>query len=237
MKKVVKTYYFLLPLLLLCGFYAYKAVGFEIHDFSNYYFGGTFLADGNFSAAIYFPHKFNQAIASLGYQNIFVSYAPNTPFLALLFVPFSLLSVTIAKLVFNCISIGIFVYSVYRLFNFYKVNPKFALLIPVLFLIPIKNNLLFGQVYFLLFFLLAEGWIAYERKHFKSMAFFWSFAILLKVFPVILILPLAFKKDWNALVYLLLSCFLLFGISLFFTGIDIWIFFLNPSFQRLPMEK
>lgn len=232
MKNVILRYYFFLPLLLLCGFYVFQAVKFEMHDFSNYYFGGKFLAEGKFNSTFYFPYEFNAAISSLGYQNIFASYAPNTPFLAFFFLSFSIFSAATAKLVFNCISVGLFVFSIYRLFSFCKISPKFALLIPILFLVPLKNNLLFGQVYFLVFSLLAEGWLAYENERWKSMAFFWGLAILLKVFPVFLLLFLFFRKQWKPLSYLIGSCVLLLGTSLLFTGIDLWIFYLSEVLPK-----
>lgn len=228
-KKIIVAF---LPLLLLCVFYGYKAIDFPIHDFSNYYFGGTFISEGNFNAKIYFPYEFNTAISDLGYKNIFASYAPNTPFLAFLFLPFCFIAATTAKLVFNCISIGLFFFSVYRLFSFYRINPKFALLVPILFLVPIKNNLLFGQVYFLLFFLLSEGWLAYEKERWKQMAFFWSLAILLKVFPILLLVFLIFKRKTTPVFLLIGFCFLLLGISLFFTGMDIWSFYLKEVLPK-----
>lgn len=232
MKKVLLKYYPFLPLLLLCFFYACKAIAFPIHDFANYYFGGKFLAIGHFNSDIYFPCEFNKGISDLGCKNIFASYAPNTPFLAFLFLPFTVVSPIIAKLVFNCISVGLLVLCIYRLFSFYKINPKYALLIPVLFLVPIKNNLLFGQVYFLLFFLLTEGWLAYEKERWKSMAFFWSLAIFLKVFPALLVALLLFRKQWKALLFLTGFCSLFLGISILFTGIDIWIFYLKAVLSK-----
>ena len=232
MKKAVLKYYPFLPLVLLCGFYGWKAIGFPIHDFSNYYFGGKFLAEGNFNPDVYFPYQFNKAISNLVNENIFANYAPNTPFLAFFFIPFSLLSVATAKLIFNCFSIVLLLFSIYRLFSFYRINPKFALLIPILFLIPIKNNLLFGQVYFLLFFLIAEGWMAYEKEERKAMAFFWSLAILLKVFPVLLILFLLFKKQGKGLFFVLVFCFLLIGISVFITGTGVWGFYLKEVLPK-----
>jgi hypothetical protein len=149
-----------------------------------------------------------------------------------LFAPFSFLAVAKAKLLFNVFSIILLVISIVRLFSHYKLNPNYALLIPLLFLVPIKNELLFGQSYFLLFFLLSEGWLAYEKKLWKRMAFLWSLAILLKVFPVLLLLLLVFKKQWKPLCYLILSCLLLFGISLLFTGFDIWIFYLKEVLPK-----
>jgi hypothetical protein len=232
MRKIILKYSPFLPLFLLCVFYGYRAIDFPIHDFANYYFGGNFLIRDNFNSAVYFPYQFNKAISDLGYQGIFVSYAPNTPFLAAFFTPFSIFYVETAKLVFNGISIGLFFFSIYRLFSFYKINLKLALLIPILFLVPIKNNLLFGQVYFLLFFLLAEGWLAYTKENWKSLAFFWGLAILLKVFPALLIVLLIFKKQWKPLFYLMLSCLVLFGISIIFTGFDIWVFYLEEVLPK-----
>lgn len=231
-KKRALKYYPFLPLLLLCVFYGYKALNFPIHDFSNYYFGGKFLADGTFTSSIYLPYEFNTMISNLGYSNIFASYAPNTPFLAFLFVPFSFLSATTAKLIFNCVSIVLFITAIYRLFSFYRINPKWALLIPVLFLVPIKNNLLFGQVYFLLFFLMAEGWLAYEHERFGLTALLWSLAIMLKVFPIALLVFLVFKKKGIPIFYLIGFCLLFFGISVFFTGIDIWGFYFKEVLPK-----
>ena len=232
MKNSVIKYYPLMALLLLCGFYVFKAISFPAHDFANYYFGGKFLAEGSFSSDTYFPYEFNKAVLDSGHSGIFVSYAPNTPFLAVFFLLFSVFSLAAAKLIFNCISVGLLIFSLCRLFQHYKIELKYLLLIPILFLVPIKNNLLFGQVYFLLFFLLSEGWLAYEKKQWKSMAFFWSLAILLKVFPALLILFLVFKKQWKSLIYLALGSLLLFGISLFFTGIDIWFFYLKEVLPK-----
>jgi len=232
MKKALLKYYAFLPLILLCGFYAYKAIDFPVHDFANYYFGGKFLAQGNFNADIYFPYKFNRAIFDLGYLGIFASYAPNTPFLAIVFAPFSVFPAVIAKLIFNCLSILLFALSICRLFSFYSINTKFALLIPVLFLVPIKNNLLFGQAYLLLFFLLAEGWIAYRSERWKLTGLLWGCAIMLKIFPVLLLAFLIFKRQWKPFLSLIFSCLLFFGVSLFFTGIDVWDFYLKTVLPK-----
>ncbi|WNM19373.1 glycosyltransferase family 87 protein [Flavobacterium capsici] len=233
MKRIFLKYYPFLPLLLLCGYYLLQATHFPIHDFSNYYFGGKFLTEGKFNSNIYFPYEFNKAISDLGYSGIFASYAPNTPFLATIFLPFAFFSLGVAKLIFNSVSIILLVFSLFRLFNYYKIDWRYALLIPILFLVPIKNSLLFGQVYFLLFFLLTEGWLACEKKQWKLMAFFWSFAILFKVFPVLIVALLLFRKQWKPLLYLTISCFLLFGISVIFTGIDIWFFYLKEVLPKV----
>lgn len=225
MKGFLEKYYGLFPLILLCIFYIYKAIDFPIHDFSNYYFGGKFLAYSKFNSNIYFPYEFNKAISNLGHPGLFVSYAPNTPFLALVFCPISFLSLAIAKLIFNSISVFLFIYSLNRLILFYKINPNHVLLVPILFFVPLKNELLFGQVYLLLFFLLSEFWLACEKNQLKKMTFFLSLAIFLKVFPILFIFVFFFKKQFKPLIYIMFSCLLLFLISILFTGLEIWIFY------------
>jgi Gpi18-like mannosyltransferase len=54
-------------------------------------------------------------------------------------------------------------------------------------LLPIKNNILFGQTYFLILVLLIEAYILLEKKESFKAGFFISLAICLKVFPIFLI--------------------------------------------------
>lgn len=232
MKQYISKYYPFIPLILVCTFYAFKAISFPIHDFANYYFGSKFLVDGNFNSTIYFPYEFNNSIANLGFKNIFASYAPNTPFLAVFFFPFTFTSVLKAKIIFNCISIILLLVSINRLFNYYKIDFRYLIFIPILFFFPIKNNLLFGQVYFFILFLLSEALIAYEKEQFKKMSVFLSLAILLKVFPVLLFLIFIFKTQFRPFIYLIISCLLLFIISLFFTGVDIWVFYIQNVLSK-----
>ena len=230
--SVFQKYYGMIPLIFICAFFAWKAIDFPIHDFTNYYFGGYFLAQDTFNYLTYYPYHFNKAIAELGYQHLFGSYAPNTPFLALFFYPFSFLKLTTAKLIFNGMSILLFLFGVMRLVLFYNIKPVYLILLPILFFIPIKNNLLFGQVYFLLFFLLSESWLAYEKKQFKTMAIFLGFAILLKVFPVLLVLLFLFKKEFKPLLFTVLFCGILTAITIAFTGLEIWLFYFKTVLSK-----
>lgn len=239
MKKQLKHIEFLkgekyiyLPIIFICVFYIIKSFNFPIHDFANYYFSAKILANGDFNSSLFFPYEFNKAIANLGFQNIFVSFAPNSPFLAILFLPFTFISAIKAKIIFNIISSFLLVFSCYRLFAFYKINIKYVILIPLLFFVPIKNNLLFGQVYFLLFFMLTEGLIAYEKQKFKKTSLFLSLAIFLKVFPILFVLIFVFKKQFKPLLYTIISCILLLGISILFTGIDVWIVFFKTVLPK-----
>jgi hypothetical protein len=228
----VKNKWYYLPLIFLCIFCMYKSYHFIIHDYANYYFGSLFLQKGIFNTAIYFPYYFNKTITSFGYQNIFVSYAPNTPFLAIFFWVFSFLEIEFSKLLFNSISSILFVATISRLATYFKISKQNILLIPILFFIPIKNNLLFGQVYFLLFFLLSEGFLAYKKQQYKTLAIFWSLAIFLKVFPILLVFFLLVKKEFKAIIYIAISCIVLFIFSISITGLDTWVFYISSVINR-----
>jgi Glycosyltransferase family 87 len=217
--------YPLLPLLLLGIFYTVRAIHFPLHDFANYYYGGALLEGGRFNPSVYFPADFNRAIIKLGGRGIFASYAPNTPFLALLFMPLSLLPAMVAKFIFNLGSLLLLLRSLQRLTTFYKIEPVYLLLIPVFFFLPIRNELLFGQVYLLVFSLISESWLAYKKgKHFET-GIYLALAIMLKVFPVLLLLIFIFRKKFDILAYALAACMVLFGISLFYCGFEVWSFY------------
>lgn len=217
---------------IVCSVFIYQAIDFAPHDFSNYYFGAKFLSEGHFTSEIYFPHIFNQEIAALGYKNIFVSYAPNTPFLALFFYSFSFLSLTSAKVVFNILSLGLFLYSLRNLVNTYQIKSIFLFLIPLVFLVSLRNNFLFGQLYLLLFFILTEGFLAYKKESFLKMSLFWGLAILLKIFPILLFGMLLFKKKFKAIAYLGSACIILLSFSILISGFDIWNFYFKTVLPK-----
>ncbi len=217
---------------LVCAVFIFQATNFVPHDFSNYYFGAEFLKLGKFNSDIYFPHIFNQEIAAMGNKNLFVSYAPNTPFLAIFFYPFTFLSLATAKLIFNILSLGLFLYSLRKLVKNYQIKPLFLFLIPLVFLIPFRNNFLFGQVYLLLFFLLSEGFLAYKKERFLKMGIFWGIAILLKVFPVLLFGMLLFKKKYKAIIHLGVACIILLTFSIFINGFEVWDFYFNTVLAK-----
>jgi len=233
MQPKITSYYYFIPIILVGVFFIWKATHFPIHDFANYYFGGKFLAEGTLNSTVYFPYEFNKSIADLGHTGIFVSYAPNTPFLALLFLPLCYLPLAAAKLLFNIISLVLLLYSLSKLIRFYNIKPIYLIAIPLLFLVPLKNNLLFGQVYFLLFFFMAESLLAYEKKQFPKMGLFLSLAIFLKVFPLLLLLIFIFRKELKPLLYTFAFCVLFLGISMLCSGFDIWIFYLKSVLPKV----
>ncbi|WP_299899463.1 glycosyltransferase family 87 protein [uncultured Aquimarina sp.] len=224
--KEQKWILYILPLLLMGIIYIIKSYFFLPHDFANYYFGAYFLENGSFSKIIYDPTWFNQKIFEIQ-KNVFASYSPNTPFLALFFVPFTLFSFSTAKIVFNSLSLILFLYTLKNIFTTYKISNIHYVTVFLVFLIPIKNNILFGQVYLLLFFLISEGFLAYKQEKKLKMGILWSIAILLKVFPLILFGFLLFQKKIKSFLVLAFCTAIILTISISVNGFDAWLYFIE----------
>jgi hypothetical protein len=84
----------------------------------------------------------------------------------------------------------------------------------------------------LLFFLSTEGFLAYKKNQFIKMAIYWSFAIVLKVFPFVFILFLLFKKQWKPTIILGVFCISLLLVSILIHGFDLWKFYITDVLPR-----
>jgi Glycosyltransferase family 87 len=221
--------------LAICLYWIFVSITFPTHDFANTYFAAYFFQNGQFKEGIFDPYSFNKKIALAGFTGIYGSFNPNPPFIAWLFSPFSYLPLAYAKLFFNLIGVALFVTSSYRLAKFLNVkSPYIFILIPIIFFVPVRNQILFGQSYFLLYFLLVEGFLAYEKKRTFVSSLLWALAIFIKVFPVVLFLWLAIQKKWKSTFWLAGVCLVLLAISVGFQGVEIWKTFL---FEILPSHQ
>jgi hypothetical protein len=229
---IKKEIVYWLPVALLLLFSLYRSASSPAHDFGNYYFGSYFFSKGEFTSSIYEPIAFNQKVEKAGYSGLFLSYAPNPPLSSLLFLPFSFLEVSVAKLAFNSISILLFLFSLVRLGKHMEIPLRYMALLPVIFALPVYNNILFGQVYLILFALLVEGYLAWRKGQLLLSAILWGIAIVLKITPGILLLFLLFRKEYRALLMLSLTCSLLLLVSIVVNGWLIWEFYITEILPR-----
>lgn len=209
-----------------------KSLDFPIHDFANYYFAADLLREGQFDNQIYFPEFFNLWIKDSGVSGQFVSYAPNTPFMPLLFVPLTALSVEHAKWVFSLGICILFLISLRRFTHYFEINRWVVTLAPLLFLVPLHHNILFGQMYLWILILLMEGVMAYDKEQWVIMALCWGLAVVLKVFPIVIIGFLVIQKSFRALLYLTISITLFIAVSIWISGWEIWLFYWNEILPR-----
>lgn len=208
------------------------ASSMPLSDYAGYYFGSIELLQKNYLNA-YDMRILNFSIAQQGHQSVYVSFAPFPPFTSLIFAPFTLFPVYVSKVLFNVVSVLFFLSTIFRAIRFFSVPNYFVLLIPIVFFFPILGNLCNGQAYLILFCFLIEGYIAYKNGKKVLSAIFWSLAIMLKLFPVILFLFLFLRKKYNNALYLGLSCLLLFGLSLWINGYDVWCFYTKTILPKL----
>lgn len=226
LQKSIRTYWLALPLLLMCVFYLYQSFYLEIHDFGNYYFGSYLFRKGQFSEEIYAPCYFNTLVNDLGFDFL-GTYLPFTPMTTLFFYPFTFFTPIVAKMLFSGISIGLFVLSLLRAFQHFKINPIYLLLMPIVFYIPIRNGILFGQFYFILFVLIVESYLLYEKGWKWLSAVLLSLAIGIKVFPFLLLFWLVSRKDFKQLLRLFIVGAAMLVLSFAVNGTAIWLFYFN----------
>lgn len=230
--KNIKKILLVSPLLLLLSYWIWKACYLPIHDFSNAYIGAVFLKEAWWTSNIYDAWKFNVLAVEKGFSGLFLAYYPNTPFLAFFFYPASFLSAVSAKLCFNLISTFLLLLALFRLQKREQVPPWLFLVLPIVFFTSLKNGLYFGQVYFLLFFLLIEGLYAFEKKRTILGAFFWGTALMLKVFPVLLAILLVLEKRYKALLFYIGICVAWLAISLLQVDMATWWYYLKEVLPK-----
>ena len=218
--------------ILFCSYWIFESYRYPPGDFANSYMGAYFQINEGLDADLFDPFTFNRKTSDAGFEGMFLSYNPNPPSAALLFTPFALLPIKESKLLFNCLSALLFLVTLGRLARHLRIETRIVLLfIPLIFFIPIRNQILFGQTYFLLLFLLSEGYLAYQKEKYPLASVLWAIAIFLKIFPAIVILLLISDKNLKASVWLSVTCLVGLILCVAIQGMDMWITY---TFQVLP---
>lgn len=226
LQRLIRNYCAITPLLLLCVYYLYQSYFLEIHDFGNYYFGSYLFRFNQFSEEIYAPCYFNTVVNDLGFDFL-GTYLPFTPLTTLAFYPFTFFTPIVAKIVFSGISIVLFATSLVRIFKYFNINLIYLILIPVVFYIPIRNGILFGQFYFVLFTLIVEAYLMYFKGWKWLSALLLSLAIGIKIFPFLLVFWFVSRKDFKQIFRIFSMGAILLLLSFLVNGIDIWVFYVN----------
>ena len=212
------------PLFLVLFYFLFQSLTYNIHDFSNSYFSAKLIRESLSSNLLFDIYEFNSYIWNLGYTNVLVDFYINSPFTITFFYPFTFIeNPYIAKAIYNLISIVLFSWSLYLLVR-YKFKKRYEILffLPILFFVPIRNGILFGQSYFLIFALVVFGFLSIENKKEKLGVSLISIAVLLKIFPVFYGVALLFYKNWKAIMVGIISSLILISFSIVISGVPIW---------------
>lgn len=225
-------YYPVIFLAVLLGYFIFKATAAPFSDYAGYYFGSSALLNGNYATA-YDNWSLNAWIAQKGYSGVFVVYTPFPPFTSIVLAPFLLLPVTVSKIVFNLFSAALFVGVLARASKYFSLPAWVLWLIPVIFFIPLRNNIFFGQAYLLLFAMLLEGFMAYKKGKPVVAALLWGVAIVFKLFPLVILFFLLVKKQYKQVMYCVAACVLFGLISVFVNGFASWQYYVFTIFPRV----
>jgi hypothetical protein len=226
-------YFFVLPLIFLLVYLIIKTFGLPIGDFGNYYYGSKFMIDGIWGLWIYDPASFNLKIFELGQRDFYLNYTPVPPFSSVFYVPFAYFNPVIAKLLWNLINGLLLIFTLVRFKNESDLKPIFWAIIPIIFFIPIRNTIIEGQSYFLILFLLSEGFYQYQKGNRWLMAILWALAIQLKISPAFVIFFLIFNKDNKAFLALIAINIGLVIVSMPFVGLNVWTQYVFEILPRL----
>jgi hypothetical protein len=225
------SYYPIAFLAVLLGYFIYRATGAPFSDYAGYYFGSKVLLQGNYQQ-VYDTYSLNAMIAEKGFTGVFVSYTPFPPFTSIVVAPFLLLPVAASKIVFNVFSATLFIRALTRTVKYFSIPGRVVWLIPILFFIPLRNNIFFGQAYLLLFALLMEGFMAYKKEKPIVASLLWGVAIVFKLFPLVVVFFLLVKKEYKQALYCIIACTVLGLVSVAFNGFTSWQYYVFTIFPR-----
>lgn len=216
---------YVLPTLLLCLYFLKSSYSQPLHDFSNSYFSARLLHEGVAAETVIFDiYKFNSYIWELGYKGELVDFYVNSPFTLAVFYPLAYIkNAYLAKAIFNGFSIICFLWTLFLLArNHLKKDAWLLLFIPLLFYVPIRNQILFGQSYFIVLFLVVLGFSFLRKKQSQWGSGLLSLAILLKFFPVFYGIPLLAQKRWKAILWGVFLTGILCCLGIAITGPELW---------------
>ena len=179
----------------------------------------------DFSSYYYAPIKaFNGENPYLGGKDFFTAFVYPPPVL-LFFYPFTFLPFFIAQKVFLIISILCLLLSIGLLFRLFKLASLSILglffITLVLNYFPEKFTLGMGQINNVVLLMVTLFLYFYVKKKEILSGFFLTFAIALKLFPILLIIYLIFDKRWKTLLSVVLTTLVIVVFTFIF--VNSWI--------------
>lgn len=219
-------FWYLIPTIILGVLFSVLALNQPLHDYANNYFPALLALEGVTPETVLFDiYDYNHYIWSKGYTEALADFYLNTPFTATLFYPLALVkNAFYSKFLFNLLSVVLFTFSLRLFFRKYLKEKEqiYLLLLPILFYIPLRNNIEFGQVYLLILSLVLLGYYAIDTNRKVVGEILLSVAILTKIFPIFYCIPLIYKRKWKSIITVFISTLILLFISVLVGGISFW---------------
>jgi hypothetical protein len=196
-------------LLLVIQFYAgIVPAWMEVRsDFPNYYTASRIIIEGNNTDKIYNDQWFNSKIHEFGIkeQGKFSPFPPATAFLMIPFAGFEPITAKRLWTIANLILLILIIVLLNRIISW-----KYTWLIIFVLLggINLANNILFGQFYIALLFLIILSYYLWQKNLSIPAGIIIGFAASVKYFPIIFLIPYAIQKKytivWSAIITIVL---------------------------------
>lgn len=222
--KLVNWRISLIPSFILLIVFLIQSYNYPLHDYSNSYFPALMAKEGIAPETIVFDiYDFNKYAWNKGYSEVFIDFYLNSPFTATFFYPLTLLPDGYdSKLAFNIISKLLFLWTIFLLLKKFPNLSYIGFLAPLVLIVSLRNNILFGQSYLLItFILVASFWLIEKRKHLSGISIF-VLGVLIKIFPIYYTPILIFNKQWKSILYALPVALCLIWLSIITSGYGFW---------------
>jgi hypothetical protein len=147
----------------------------------------------------------------------------NIPIIAVIFTPFSFLSLNQASFLFTALGILSILVSGYLLQNLTQVKGEKVILLIALLVIngPLYYSVLFGNTTHFLLLLLVTALLCLQKKLEIFSGILLAISALIKIPLLLLVVYFALRKRWQVLIGFTTAILLVVGASLLFFGVDL----------------
>ena len=194
-------------------------------DFPNYYVSAKLLLEGKLNSA-YNVQLFNDAIKknNANAQGLFVMYPPST---ALIVMPLTIFDLLNAKRIWIIISLIALTGIIYFISKLIQISYIDAANIILLSGFNLYNDLMLGQVYLVMLFLLLFGWYTFIKKKIFYAGISWGLLAVFKFLPLFFIPFLLLKKQFKLFFFIVISFILINLITYIASDSETYISFLE----------
>ncbi len=169
-------------------------------DFPNYYVSSKLLLQHNLEGA-YSIENFNKAIQVYSPEGVglFVMYPPTT---ALMMLPLAGFEIGFAKKMWLLISLIFMFHLVYLIHSILSLSFVESALLLFFGGFNLVNDLMLGQTYLFLLWLLIIGWHCYTQQNKIGAGLSWGLLAVFKFLPLFFLPFLIYKKEYKLAIFL-----------------------------------
>ena len=201
-------------------------------EFPNYYLAAALHRERIPLDRIYEWTWFQRQNDHLGVRDGLVSFAPNPPTLILSLVPFTSLKPLEAKRVWLVLNLCFLFVSLWMLRHVTLLNWRRLGLISLLCVLPLHIGFLFGRHYVLILMLICGAYYASWLNSQRTSGALLGTAAAMKLFPALFVILFIWKRNWRAVIGMVLSAAAITTLSLLMFGVEVHRVFLNEVLSQ-----